>query len=61
MLSDVSPKGKLMSHDVKCYELAEAFLSEEPSINSPANCSKLADQIQGVIEDFIESERGSHD
>lgn len=44
------------SYDPKCYQLAEDFLSEVPSLNNPISKGFLASAIQGVIEDFIESE-----
>lgn len=40
--------------DPKCYDLAAAFLSDEPSLNSEAARSTLADAIQQAIEDEIE-------
>jgi hypothetical protein len=43
-----------MSYDKKCYELAAAFLSEEPGLNSENNRSELAQIIQDDIEDFID-------
>jgi hypothetical protein len=43
------------TYDNKCYELAEAFLSDEPEIDTAKNRDQLAKDIQQVIEDFIES------
>lgn len=39
--------------DTKCFELAEAFLDDEPHANTKANVRELAAEIQTVIEDFI--------
>jgi len=41
-------------YDEKCYDLAEAFLSDHIEINTPQNRNNLAAAIQQVIEDFIE-------
>lgn len=46
-----------MAYDVKCHELAEAFLSDEPSINTKENVSELAQLIQDAIENFITDKR----
>jgi hypothetical protein len=43
------------TYDTKCYELAEAFLSDEPGLDTGKNIDQLAKDIQQVIEDFIES------
>lgn len=45
-----------MSYDVKCHELAQAFLSDESmtdDVRSKAT-HDLAQQIQDLIEGFIE-------
>ncbi len=49
-----------MSYDQKCYDLAEAFLDDTDTqpLNTEANRCQLAQEIQTVIEDFIEMERG---
>lgn len=39
--------------DSKCYELAEAFLADEPDLDTEANRRALAAEIQDVIEGFI--------
>jgi len=41
------------SYDSKCYDLAEAFLSDEPALNNEALCHELALEIQQTIENFI--------
>jgi hypothetical protein len=40
--------------DAKCYELAKAFLSDEPEIDNEVNRADLAQSIQTAIEDGIE-------
>lgn len=42
-----------MAYDTKCYDIAEAFLSDEPSINTDVNRNALAQEVQTCIEDFI--------
>lgn len=42
-----------MSYDPKCYELAEAFLADEPLLNSKAWKNQLAQIIQDAIEGEI--------
>lgn len=39
--------------DSKCYDLASAFLEDEPNLFTDANCNELAAEIQRTIEDFI--------
>jgi hypothetical protein len=52
-----------MSYDDKCYDLAEAFLSDEPlaGFNTDARCGKLAQAIQNAIEDFLAIERDNYE
>lgn len=45
------------SYDPKCYDLAEAFLSDEPTLNTSQNRDQLASDIQQAIEDFLELEK----
>lgn len=40
--------------DSKCYELAEYFLQDEPSLNTEAAKTTLAAEIQQCIENEIE-------
>lgn len=44
--------------DSKCYELAEAFLTDSDTfhLHSEARCNALAAEIQQTIEDFIADE-----
>jgi hypothetical protein len=46
-----------MSYDVKCEELAKAFLDDEPELESDSNIMSLAQTIQDAIEDWIEEHR----
>lgn len=39
--------------DSKCYDLASAFLDDEPGLFTDARCNELAAEIQQVIEGFI--------
>lgn len=43
-----------MAYDAKCYELAEAFLSDAPKLNTPAAVDRLAQCIQDQIESELE-------
>ena len=43
--------------DAKCYELAKAFLSDEPTLDSEESRADLAQDIQNTIEDWIEDQR----
>lgn len=44
-----------MSYDKKCYDLADAFLSDTDTshLGSESNKDKLAQEIQNTIEAFI--------
>lgn len=42
------------TYDPKCYDLAAAFLTDSPEINSEQNRCDLAAHIQTQIEDWIE-------
>ena len=44
-----------MAYDAKCYDLAKAFLADEPQIDTEANRDDLAQSIQDVIEQAIEA------
>jgi len=48
-----------MSYDVKCYDLAEAFLEDEPHLDTEKRRSELAQIIQTAIEDFISTEQSN--
>lgn len=43
------------TYDPRCYDLAELFLSDEPTMQH--RTSELAATIQSVIEDWITCER----
>ena len=40
-------------YDIKCYELAKAFLADEPELETHADCDAIAQAIQDCIEDEI--------
>ncbi len=44
-----------MSYDIKCYDLAEAFLKDE-HVDEEETIGVLAQIIQDAIEDFIRFE-----
>lgn len=43
-----------MTFDPKCFELAKAFLADEPALNTDAARTTLAQAIQQAVEDEIE-------
>lgn len=45
------------SYDVKCLDLATAFLADEPDLNTDLHRGRLAQEIQDCIENYIEYER----
>jgi hypothetical protein len=47
-----------MSYDTRCYELAEAFLTDTPDINNEKNRDELAQRIQQTAEDWIQYNEG---
>lgn len=42
-----------MGYDTKCYDLADAFLSDEGEINTAENTERLAQLIHDTIEEEI--------
>lgn len=42
-----------MAYDTKCYDLAEAFLTDCPAINDEKHRDELAQVIQRAIEDYL--------
>ncbi len=42
-------------YDTKCADLADAFLEDEPQLNTAANREELAIEIQQTIESYIAS------
>lgn len=50
-----------MAYDVKCYDIAEAFLGDEPHLDTEKRRSELAQIIQTAIEDFISSEQSNYE
>lgn len=49
------------TYDSKCYDLASAFLSDTPDINTESSRDKLSAHIQQTIEDWIQYEEGACD
>lgn len=47
--------------DVKCADLADAFLEDEPQLNARVNRDELAAEIQMAIESFIEDKRRNYE
>lgn len=52
-----STKEPRTSYDSRCYDLAEIFLSDEPTLNVPRHFHELAQDIQIAIEDYIAEHR----
>jgi len=49
------------TYDVKCYDLAKDFLSDEdPELFNEKKVDELAQTIQTTIEDYISSVKGEH-
>ena len=42
-----------MSYDTKCFDLADAFLADQPELNRIEDREMLAQAIQTTIEDWI--------
>ena len=51
----------MMSYDQKCFDLAEAFLSDEPHLATAKRTNELAQIIQSAIEDFITYEQANYE
>ena len=50
-----------MAYDTKCYDLADAFLEDEPALRTEPNRKKLAQEIQTAIENWIKDARDNYD
>ena len=50
-----------MSYDEKCYDLAAAFLEDEPGLFTEKHNVALAQLIQTTIEDYIRHERDNYE
>ena len=46
-----------MSYDQKCFDLAKAFLEDEPDLDNERGAEELAQAIQEVIEAWIEEQK----
>jgi hypothetical protein len=49
------------SYDSKCFDLADAFLSDEPHLATDKNTDELAATIQSTIEDFIADKQRNYE
>ena len=49
------------NYDTKCYDLAEAFLEDEPHLATTKRTCELAELIQKTIEDFITHEKSNYE
>lgn len=49
------------TYDLKSYDLAEAFLEDEPHLNNERRRHELALLIQATIEDFITDEQNNYE
>jgi hypothetical protein len=54
-------KRRTKTYDSKCYDLAAAFLSDEPALDTTDRVEKLASEIQQAIEDWIASEKDNYE
>lgn len=50
-----------ISYDTKCWELADAFLTDEPHLRDMDRINRLAAAIQEAIEDWIKSENDNYE
>lgn len=49
------------TYDVKCYDLADEFLSDTPHLHTEKRTDELAKLIQQAIEDFIADEQRNYE
>ena len=47
-----------MTYDLKCQDLADAFLRDTPILHTSENAAQLAQRIQDAIEDWFYEVRG---
>ncbi len=50
-----------MTYDPKCWDVADAFLADEPRLATPEHTDKLAQRLQDTIEGYIEYELDNYD
>lgn len=50
-----------MTFDSRCYDLASAFLEDEPNLFTEQGCTELAKRIQQAVEDFIAEARDNYE
>ena len=48
-------------YDQKSYDIAEAFLEDEPHLNTEKRRDELAQEIQRTIENFIAYEQANYE
>lgn len=49
------------TYDPKCFDLAEAFLDDEPHLATDRRVDELAALIQRAIEDYIAHEQSKYE
>lgn len=49
------------TYDTKCYDLAAAFLEDEPGLFTETHNIALASIIQAAIEDYIEHAKANYE
>jgi hypothetical protein len=49
------------TYDTKCYDLAEAFLEDQPHLNNDRRRDELAALIQSAVEDWINFEDSNYE
>lgn len=47
--------------DQKCWDIANAFLDDEPHLHTTDNFNELASLVQTTIEDFIADKNRNYD
>ena len=52
---------KKLSFDSKCYDLAEHFLEDEPTLDNEDARNELAQEIQEAVESWIIDQRDKRD
>jgi len=50
-----------MAHEQKVWDLADAFLDDEPHLQTADNFNELADLIQRTITEFIADKQRNYD
>lgn len=50
-----------MTYDTKCFDLAEAFLEDQPHLATEKRTDRLAARIQEAIEEWIAHEQSNYE